>query len=83
MVEACCKTGTNKSNFYEHNDYFKTRSGIEADEVVELMDMTGRVIRSIASTRTGQVQLNTEGLKSGVYLLRLSGSNQVQQLVIE
>jgi len=55
---------------------------VAVKEYLYLYDMTGRLVKTIATNGIENVQINIGNLYNGVYYLRLGTSNQVEKLVI-
>lgn len=59
---------------------------LDAQHLIELHDLTGKTVRSLAGVGSDRIVLEREGLPSGVYMLRVSKAGRtldVQRLTVE
>lgn len=56
-------------------DQFTIEFGEEVNGILSIVDMRGRIVKTITLTKTNQVSINTEQLGSGLYGLLIPGVN--------
>ncbi len=49
---------------------------------IQILDVTGKIIKDIFDTSSGKVLINSENFKSGIYFVRLTGKNIINKKIV-